>query len=290
MILVFGSVNVDLVARVEAIPRPGETVLSPGSTTHFGGKGANQAVAAARAGAVVQMAGAVGPDAFGASCLENFRQRGVGVDAMQQAGLATGVAFITVDRQGENAITVASGANGQIRAADVPQGWFDESDLCVLQMEVPLAETLLAARRARDAGARVVLNYAPAPAQIAADLLDGLLALTDVLVLNEHEAATILSMAPRGAAGAEDLARGFGLDLVLTLGARGADWLAADGTRTHQPALPVQVVDTTGAGDTFVGALAAALAAGQGMAPAMAAATGAAAAACGWEGAQPPLG
>lgn len=289
MILVFGSINVDLVARVEAIPRPGETVLSPGSTTHFGGKGANQAVAAARAGAKVQMVGAIGPDAFGATCLANFRKRGVGVDGMQTADLATGVAFITVDRHGENAITVASGANGQLLADKVPQDLLETASVCVLQMEVPVRETLQFAMRAKAVGARVVLNYAPAPARIDPDLLEPLLSMTDVLVLNEHEAATILAMAPRGAGTAADLAQVFALEVVQTLGAQGADWLAANGARAHQPAQPVQVVDTTGAGDTFVGALSAALAAGHEMAAALAAATSAAAAACGWLGAQPPL-
>lgn len=289
MILVFGSINVDLAARVDHIPRPGETVLSPGASRHFGGKGANQAVAAARAGGAVQMAGAVGLDGFGDDCLANLSRRGVGVAAVQRAGAATGMAFITVDRQGENAITVASGANARLSAQAVPQACFAAARLCVLQMEVPLAETLLAAQRAAAAGARILLNYAPAPAGIGPARLEGLLALTNILVVNTHEAGAILAAAPRGARTAEELARAFGLDLIRTLGAEGADWVAADGTRTRQPARPVAVVDTTGAGDTFVGALAAALAAGQPMAAALEAASAAAAAACGWPGAQPPL-
>lgn len=289
MILVFGSINVDLVARVDRIPRPGETVLSPGASRHFGGKGANQAVAAARAGGAVQMAGAVGADGFGEECLANLRGRGVGVAAVQRAGAATGLAFITVDRQGENAITVASGANGQVAAQAVPEACF-AARVCVLQMEVPLAETLLAAQRARANGARILLNYAPAPAGIGPALLEQLLVLTDVLVVNVHEAQAILSAAPRGAATAEDLVRAFGFDLIRTLGAEGADWVAPDGSRLHRPACAARVVDTTGAGDTFVGALAAALAAGQPMAVALEAASAAAADACGWAGAQPPMG
>ncbi|GGE08918.1 ribokinase [Gemmobacter megaterium] len=289
MILVFGSINVDLVARVEAIPRPGETVLAAGCATHFGGKGANQAVAAAQSGVLVQMVGAVGPDGFGQSCAENLRRRGVGTAFLQRADLATGLAFITVDQHGENAITVASGANGEVSAQNLSSAVFEDMRICVLQMEVPLAENLRAARRARAAGGRVLLNYAPAPRTIDAAQLEELLSLTDVLVMNEHETAAILAMRPRDAGTAEALAGAFGFALVRTLGDKGAEAVLPDGTHWHQPAAQIEVIDTTGAGDSFTGALAAALATGMPMPDAMAEATVAAAATCGWEGAQPPL-
>ena len=290
MILVFGSINVDLVARVEAIPRPGETVLSPRAETFFGGKGANQAVAAAAAGARVVMAGAIGADAFGAECRANFGRRGVGTFALQEVEDATGMAFIAVGQAGENAITVASGANLRLNAAAVPDQAFEGVALCVLQMEVPAEQSLAAARRARAAGAQVLLNLAPAPADLSAEKLSTLLEASDILVVNAHEAEVVTGLAPRGATRPEEVARIFGLDFILTLGGEGLLHFAPDETRLHYPATPVEVVDTTGAGDTFVGALSAALAKGAAMTEALPVAGAAASRACAWAGAQPPLG
>lgn len=289
VILVFGSVNVDFVARVEAIARPGETVLSPVCTTLFGGKGANQAVAAAAAtGLPVRMVAAVGPDAYGAECVANLRDRGIGTAAIQRHDRLTGMAFIAVDRQGENAITVASGANMQISAAAVPEAEFATARVCLLQMEVPLPETLAAAARARAAGARVILNFAPAMPDVPAAALDRLLDLCDVLVLNRHEAATLLAMLAGRIADAAGLARAFDLDVITTLGADGVDYVDRAGLAGHLPAVPVTVLDTTGAGDTFVGVLAAGLAEGAGLAAAIAGAAARASVACTWPGAQPP--
>lgn len=289
MILVFGSVNVDFVARVEAIARPGETVLSPTCTTFFGGKGANQAVAAAASATMpVQMVAAIGPDAYGAECVANLRDLGVGTEAVQQQDQLTGMAFISVDREGENAITVASGANMQISAAAVPDAVFAAARVCLLQMEVPLPETLLAAERARAAGARVILNFAPAIPDLPPRALERLLALSDVLVVNRHEAATLLA----GLAGRVDdtaaLARSFDLDVITTLGAEGVDHVTRDGAAGHLPAVPVAVLDTTGAGDTFVGVLAARIAENAGLVQAIAGAAARASLACTWPGAQPP--
>lgn len=290
MILVFGSINVDLVARVDAIPRPGETVLSPGAATFFGGKGANQAVAAARSGAQrVIMAGAIGEDAFGAACRENFARRGVALDALQQVAAPTGLAFIAVDRAGENAITVASGANLALSAQALPEAVFEGLSLCVLQMEVPLAQSLITASRARAAGARVLTNLAPAPQTMTPQDLATLLRLSDILVVNQHEAETVIRIAPQGIDSLERLAGVFELDLVMTRGAEGLTHIDLQGMRRDHPAEPVDVRDTTGAGDTFVGALAAALSLGEPMATALRLATRAASRACTWEGAQPPL-
>ena len=152
MILVFGSINIDLVARVPSIPRPGETVLAPGYELFFGGKGANQAVAAARAtsgsGRVVAMAGRVGNDEFGRAALANLDRNGVTTGAVATGPEPSGCAFITVEESGQNAITVASGANRMVRAGNV-HGRFDQEDIVVLQMEVPFSRVA----RARPAGA-----------------------------------------------------------------------------------------------------------------------------------------
>ena len=191
MILVFGSINIDLVARVPSIPRPGETVLAPGYELFFGGKGANQAVAAARAtsgsGRVVAMAGRVGNDEFGRAALANLDRNGVTTGAVATGPEPSGCAFITVEESGQNAITVASGANRMVRAGNV-HGRFDQEDIVVLQMEVPFSELLALARRARADGARVIWNFAPAPTSFRGSDIRELTAASDVFVANEHEA------------------------------------------------------------------------------------------------------
>src|SRR3954447_11424030 len=191
MILVFGSINIDLVARVSAIPRPGETVLSTGYEMLFGGKGANQAVAAARAsqgtGIEVAMAARVGSDEFGRAAVTNLAASGVSVAHVTSGPEPTGCAFITVDERGENAITVASGANRTL-SFGILKHRFAAADLLVLQMEVPFPEGRAAAEAARRAGGRVIWNLAPAPPDLAQKDLLSLLAATDILVVNEHEA------------------------------------------------------------------------------------------------------
>ncbi|TSJ60252.1 ribokinase [Starkeya sp. 3C] len=262
-ILVFGSINMDLVASVATIPRPGETVLSAGYRTLYGGKGANQAVAAARIGGSVAMIGRVGRDAFGEACRANLAGNGVTTDHIAAGEEPTGCAFITVDATGENAITVASGANGSVRAGDLPDALVDGETVAVMQMEVPLSASLSAARRVKAAGGRVVWNLAPAPADLTASDLTDLLSVTDIFIVNEIEA--LMAAARLGApADIEDAARllaGRGnVTCVVTAGSAGAIAHDAQGTRLHAPALPVKPVDTTGAGDTFVGILAAELA------------------------------
>ena len=247
MILVFGSINVDLVVPVGRLPRPGETVLGGDYLLLPGGKGANQALAARRAGAEVALAGAVGADRFAAIALDSLRAAGVDTSLVRVADRPTGLAAIMVAEAGENLIAVASGANSQARAAQVPAQRLGAATLLVAQMEVLPEETATMIGRARAAGGRVLLNLAPAlPVDPA------LLPEIDLLVANEGEAA---ALAPEPAVLARRLRQG----LVVTRGAEGAIAYLADGDRLAVPALPIAAIDTTGAGDTFVGVLAAAL-------------------------------
>jgi ribokinase len=277
MILVFGSLNIDLVTRVAVIPGPGRTVLAPSYETHFGGKGANQAVAAARiagAGQVteaqvvepqvakpkVRMAGRVGCDGFGDEAVRNLGTNGVDTGLIVRAGEPTGCAFITVDGEGENAIAVASGANLTASADDVPAPLFGADTVLVLQMEVPFAQSLEVARRTKAASGRVVWNLAPVPEKMTDEMIRTLCEATDYLIANEHEAldaASALGAAPTDfETAAAFLAKAARLTCVVTAGAQGAFAFAADGTRLHAPSLAITPVDTTGAGDTFVGAFA----------------------------------
>ena len=269
MILVFGSINIDLILRVKTFAKPGETVLTERYQTEFGGKGANQAVATARArrdpGLRVVMASAVGGDAFGRGAVENLEANGVDASAVRTSTEPTGCAFIAVDRSGENAITVASGANRAVRASDVSDELLRMARVVVLQMEVPPEETLALASRAKRLGTQVLLNLAPMPDDIGTDLLTALLAVTGILVANEHE--TLAAHAQlTGTLGDDhesamaEIARKQDLTGVVTMGGRGAAAMFPDGSRRYAAALPVEVLDTTGAGDTFVGVLAAGLA------------------------------
>jgi ribokinase len=295
MIVIFGSINMDLIARVQRIARPGETVLSRRADSFFGGKGANQAVAAARVsrdGAVrVAMAGAIGNDPFGMACLKNLEENGVGVTAIRVTDEPTGCAFIAVDETGENAITVASGANMALRSADLPESLLSKASVLVLQMEVPIADNLEVAARARRAGVKVVWNFAPVPAIKERSAMAELLAVTDVLVVNEHEALAIAHIVgePSGdhylEAGSA-ISRLFGPACIVTAGSRGAYAIAPDGTQSHAMARPITPVDTTGAGDTFVGVLANGLAEGLEIGRAMELACAAASLSCLTAGAQ----
>jgi ribokinase len=295
MIIVFGSINMDLVARVQAIARPGETVLSRRADSFFGGKGANQAVAAARIGRGgpigVAMVGAVGNDPFGGACLDNLRASGVDTEAVRIVDEPTGCAFITVDETGENAITVASGANMAVRAEDLPEELLSQAAVLVLQMEVPLAANLAVAARARRAGVKVIWNFAPVPSVTERGAMTELLSATDVLVANEHEAMSIAASV--GLATGDDhlkagvaLAHSFATNCIVTAGARGAFAIGADGSQIHAAARPITPVDTTGAGDTFVGVLAHGVAEGLEMGHAMRRACAAASLSCLTAGAQ----
>lgn len=262
MIVVFGSMNADLVFRVPSLPRAGETVMAPAYEVIPGGKGGNQAAAAARAGAEVRMAGQVGDDAFGRLLVSSLEGAGVDVSAVVAGTTRTGCAAICVDPQAENQIAVAGGANLEARSADVPDGWLSPKTILMMQMEVTPDENWALAARARKAGARVILNAAPATT------LDGAaFGLLDVLIVNEIEAITVAGAAgvanhePDGAAQA--LAERFGIACIVTLGGRGA--AGFEGGRRHfADPLPVVPVDSTGAGDAFCGVFAASLDAGMG--------------------------
>jgi ribokinase len=264
MILVFGSINIDLVARVTSIPRPGETVLSPGYETLFGGKGANQAVAAARASLPgrVAIAASVGSDTFGQSACDNLVRNGVAVDLVDISNAPTGCAFITVDERGENAITVASGANATLTEATLRKFAFNSSTVAVFQMEVPFPMSLNVARQVCAAGGRVIWNFAPAPPEFSTTDLSDLMDASDILVVNEHEA---LAAAARLGCGTEDFEEAGahlsrrGCICIVTAGERGAFAFHSDGCIEAVRAEPIQPVDTTGAGDTFVGILASGL-------------------------------
>ncbi|GAU81887.1 ribokinase [Bosea sp. BIWAKO-01] len=282
MITVFGSLNVDLVTPVERLPGAGETVIGPGYALHPGGKGANQALAARRAGAKVVLAGAVGRDAFAEIALSLLAADGVDLTLVERVEAPTGAAFIAVDAAGSNQIVVAAGANAQARAdglRDLPLGQ--------LQREVPETECIAAARLAKQAGGRVILNLAPAGSP-APELLDCL----DMLIVNEHEALVLASAwgwaerDPDAFAQRVDAERG--IACVVTLGGEGVvGWHG--GVRRRLDAPKVKVVDTVAAGDSFVGAFAAALDAGYGFSGALQRGLAAGSLACTVSGAQPSV-
>ncbi|MEO3429014.1 ribokinase [Pelagibius sp. CAU 1746] len=263
MITVFGSLNADLVCQVAQLPGPGETVIGPDYTVVPGGKGANQALAAARAGAAVRMVGSVGRDAFAETALRSLREEGVDLAAIAEREGRTACAFIGVDPAGQNLIIVASGANLETRAAQLRRAGLEAGDVLLLQMEVPHLENWEAVAFAKQAGAQVVLNLAPAgpvPAEVLRQV--------DVLIVNETEAAQLagqLGLAERDPqdVGAR-LAADFVSHCIVTLGRAGVASYGAAGSR-RLPALAVEVVDTTAAGDAFVGGFAAALEAGRAM-------------------------
>lgn len=285
MITVFGSINLDLVTRVAKLPRPGETVYGSDIAQFPGGKGANQALAACRAGADVRLVGAVGGDDFAALALTELRAAGVDLSAVEARGETTGVAVITVDEAGENTIILSPGANLRGDAAQIAQAELGTGDSLMLQMEVTEAESFAAARAAKAAGARVILSLAPfvpLPREAFADI--------SILLVNETEAGDLA--AHYGMSGSEPdvtvrtLAAELGLTVVATLGPEGA--VASDGDETFRvSSLKIEPVDTTGAGDTFAGVLAAGLDAGAPLEAAMAQAAVAGALACTREGAQP---
>ena len=285
MIVVFGSINVDLVVRVAALPRPGETVLAPCYDAVAGGKGANQAVAAARAGAAVRMVGCVGRDGFADLALATLRDAGVGLSAVAAVDAPTGCAMICVDAQGRNQIAVASGANRRVRAARLDDAALGPETTLVLQLEIDHGETRAVIERARSRGARIVLNAAPA-AKVPSAALRAL----DVLIMNEIEAGMLAGGASAGdpLAVARNVAAAMGVVTIVTLGENGA-CAFEPGAAWRIGALPVTALDTTAAGDAFVGVLAAALDAGTDLAGALHRASVAGGLACTKPGAQPSL-
>ncbi len=284
MITVFGSINVDFVTRVAHIAQAGETVLGPDYQVFAGGKGGNQALAAVRAGAPTRMVGAVGRDPFAELGLQPLEQAGVDLSCIQRVDAPTGAAFIAVSDAGENAITVASGAN-RLATADALSGLtLSPSDLVLLQRELPDAQTLAAARWARQQGARVILNIAP-----AGQLDPALLTCIDVLIANEGEILSLAEQFGMTVTSPDDIARQMDRDhaitTVVTMGEQGVvAW--SDGVRRQIDALPIEVVDTTAAGDSFCGAFAAALHRGFGLTGALQRGVAAGSLACTQLGAQ----
>lgn len=259
-ITVVGSVNMDLVVAVPRHPLPGETLLGSDYATHPGGKGANQAVAAARLGGEVRFVGRVGRDTFGAELRSALEHDRVSTEELRESPGPSGVAFIQVDQRGQNSIVVSPGANFALESSDLTPGAFKGSAALLLQLEVPLPVVGAAARRAKAAGALVILNLAPAQKLSAEQLRD----VTHLLV-NETEAAVLLGgseaqVVSKPLQAAEELTA-LVPQAVITLGGAGAAWAVR---REHgmrpasglEAAFAVKVVDTTGAGDCFAGALA----------------------------------
>lgn len=288
VVVVVGSINEDVELLVARAPKPGETVTAERTTRRPGGKGANQAVAAARAGARVRMIGHIGADPAGARMLEDLRRERVDTHAVVALpGVPTGTAYITVTADGENAIVLERGANGRLSPGDIAAQGEALAGAAVMlaQLEVPVETVAAAVRAARDAAARPVVTLAPAQ-PVPGELLAGL----DPVLVNEHEAGYLLGGARDVDEDPEGCARRL-LELgprsvVITLGAAGA--VVADAAGVWRvPAEPVdQVIDTTGAGDAFAGALAAALAHGATLADAVSAGVAAGAQAVGRAGAR----
>jgi ribokinase len=259
-IVVFGSINMDLVARTPRLPAPGETLTGHSFTTAPGGKGANQAVACARLGVPTQIVGRVGGDVFGSALLENLESNGVRTTYVtQDMGVASGVALIEVDDSGENNIIVIPGANGKVGTADLNQltQALEHANILLLQLEVPLKTVVEAARLANERGVLVILD--PAPAQVIPEYL---YSWVDILTPNQTEAATLVGFQVMDHKSIEHAARVL-LDrgtrrVIIKMGGQGA--YTADTREAHfYPAIPVQAVDTVAAGDAFNGALATAL-------------------------------
>ncbi len=244
-----GALNMDQIVRVPRLPRPGETLTGGDLLRAPGGKGSNQAVAAARLGAAVTMVGRVGRDSFGRELSRGLRDAGVSTRWVRARGRPSGTALIFVDEHGENAIAVSPGANEELLPGDLPRRAIASADVVVAALEVPLASIEEAFRLARGAGVRTVLNAAPAQS-----VPRSLLALCDVVICNETELASLVgtSVAAAAEAGSASLPRAFAEQIVVvTLGAGGALAVAGDQV-VRQPAFAVRVVDSVGAGDAFV--------------------------------------
>jgi ribokinase len=289
-IVVVGSANTDMVIKTERIPRPGETVLGGEFILAAGGKGANQAVAAARLGASVTFVARVGEDIFGDQAIHNFEQEGIDTKyVFRDSGSPSGVALIIVDQKGENVISVAPGANGRLSQEDVEQARsaIVKAQALLLQLEVPLPTVRAAARVAFEAGVRVILN--PAPAQ---ELDIDLLRHVSVLTPNETETERLTGVRvsdEQSALKAASMLHDAGVEsVIITMGAEGS-FISSGSTRCIVPSRKITAVDTTAAGDAFNGALACALSEGASLEAAVSLANFAGALAATRLGAQPSL-
>jgi len=257
-ILVIGSLNADLVVRAPRFPKPGETISGEDLQIIPGGKGANQAVAAARQGASVAMIGRVGNDSFGTELINNLKRNNVDTSHVQiDLQSATGTATIIVDSNGQNSIVLSPGGNGKMSPADVTNASFSDHKLLLLQLEIPIETVFSATQRAKESGVRVLLN--PAPAR---SLPDELISLPDFILPNETELSLMTNQPVNDISSAEKAAKTLlergAQNVIVTLGANGA--LIVTTTQvTHVDAYKVDVIDTTAAGDAFIGGFASAL-------------------------------
>jgi ribokinase len=287
MIIVFGSLNVDMVFHTETMPKPGDTLLCPGYKLYAGGKGANQAVAAARMGAKVHMVGCLGKDTFATFCRDSLKEAGVNVENISTGDKVTGCAMICVDEKGENMITVASGANLLAQSDLISDSLLSNASTLILQMEVPSEENWKLVKRASEKGIRIILNLAPAKV-----IPEEILLTLSILVINEVE-ATLLALnlgfeVNSPTLIAQEISTLYGITCVITLGEKGVFASSPLGTWTV-PALPITPLDTTAAGDAFVGTLAAKIDEGLNLEDSLKYASVAGGLACTIAGAQPSL-
>ncbi len=253
-IIVVGSLNTDLVVRTPRFPEPGETISGEDLQVIPGGKGANQAVAAARHGTQVSMLGRVGRDNFGDFLLNNLKQNHVDVQSVQRDDASTGTAIIVVDSNGQNSIVLSAGANGNVSSADVDNFSFKNHKLLLLQLEIPIPTVLSAIRRAHESGLHIILNPAPAT-QLPEEIISNI----DYLIPNETELSLLTNMDVNDIPSAERAAKSLlerGVkNVIVTLGDRGA-LIVNNETSTQIDTYKVNVVDTTAAGDAFIGGFA----------------------------------
>ena len=281
MILVFGSINADFFLNVKSLPRPGETVLCPSYTFYPGGKGANQAVAAARLGAEVMFAGSVGKDPYGSEVLKPLRDVRINLNRVNSKGTTTGTAFVVVEEDGENQIVVASGANLETCSNQIKDSDLSLCTHIVLQLEVPIKEIEDIIFRAKAAGCKIILNYAPAN-----EIQPTAIECCDYLIMNEIEAKSLFGQKKDVEEYARKFSKRFDAECIITLGPKGSLLATREGLYKID-ALKIEAIDTVGAGDMFVGAFSAGLFKGECTTSSLKKATVASGLACKFEGAQP---